>query len=80
VSRAYCRIVTTTLQAAEHAVDAAQAAGKFPPARHDHFVSAYLADPEHTQGLLDALWCPSPEYRRTLDATRRAVADRGRAA
>jgi hypothetical protein len=68
--------MTTTLQVAEHAVDAAQAAGKFPPARRAHYLAEYLTDPEHTQALLDALWCPCPEYRRALDATRRAVADR----
>jgi hypothetical protein len=72
--------VTTTLQTAEHAVDAALAAGKVPPDRRDHFVSEYLADPEHTRALLAAIWCPSPDYRRALDATRRAVTDRARTA
>jgi hypothetical protein len=72
--------MTTTLQVAERAVDAAQAAGKFPPARRAHYLNEYLADPVHTQGLLDALWCPCPEYQRAVDATRRAVADQKRTA
>jgi hypothetical protein len=67
--------MTTELQVAEHAVDAAQAAGKFAPYRRAHYLSEYLTDPVHTQALLDALWCPCPEYRRAVDATRRAVAD-----
>lgn len=72
--------MTTTLQVAEHAVDAALTAGKFPPARRAHYLHAYLEDPVHTQALLDALWCPRPEYQRTVDATRQAIADLKRTA
>lgn len=56
------------LRAAVEAVNAAQRAGKFPESRREHYLAAYLDDPEGAQATMDRLYAVPGGLRAMLNA------------